>query len=67
MLGSMIDPDERQPYTVEPEDGRFRVLDWEGNVILVCGNSPSAEQYAVLMNQAFRCGFNAGYRKGRKP
>ena len=65
MLGSMIDPDESPPYTVEPEDGRFRVVDWEGNAILVCGDATSAEQYAVLMNQAFRRGFNAGYRKGR--
>ena len=67
MLGSMIDPDETQPYTVELEEGRFRVLDWEGNVILTCGDLSSAEQYAVLMTQAFRCGFNAGHRKGREP
>ena len=66
MLGSMIDPDERLPYTVEAEGGRFTVLDRERNVILVCGDSPNAEQYAVLMNQAFRCGFDAGYREGRK-
>ena len=63
----MIDPDEREPYTTRPEDGRFSVVDWEGNVILVCGDSPSAEQYAVLMNQAFRRGFKAGFRKGRRP
>jgi hypothetical protein len=65
MLGSMIDPDESQAYTVEPTDGRFSVVDWDGNAILVCGDATSAEQYAVLMNQAFRRGFNAGYRKGR--
>jgi hypothetical protein len=65
MLGGMIDPDESQPYTVEPEDARFRVVDREGNAILVCGDSISAEQYAVLMNQAYRRGFNAGYRKAR--
>jgi hypothetical protein len=65
MLGFMIDPDESQPYRVEPEDGRFRVVDWERNAILVCGDAMSAEQYAVLMNQAFRSGFNAGYRKAR--
>jgi hypothetical protein len=65
MLGAMIDPDESPPYTVEPEDGRFRVLDWEGNTILVCGDAASAEQYAVLMSQAFRRGFNAGHRKSR--
>ena len=60
----MFDPDESQPYTVEPEGGRFGVVDWEGNAILVCGDSMSAEQYAVLMNQAFRRGFNAGKARG---
>lgn len=63
----MIDPDETPPYTVEPDGGRFRVLDRDGRVILACGDAPSAEHYAALMNQAFRCGFSAGVRKGRKP
>ena len=63
----MIDPDEREPYAVQPEAGRFSVVDWEGNVILVCGDSPSAEQYAALINQAFRRGFKAGFRKRSKP
>jgi hypothetical protein len=63
----VIDPDERQPYTVEAEGGRFRVLDWEGRVILVCDDAPNAEHYAVLMNQAFRRGFDAGYGKARNP
>ncbi len=63
----MIDPDEREPYTVQPDQARFRVVDWEGNVMLTCGDSASAEQYAALMNQAFRRGFKAGFRKGRKP
>ena len=62
----MIDPDEKEPYTVQREEGRFRVVDWEGSVILACGDSPSAEQYAALMNQAFRRGFKSGFRKGRK-
>lgn len=63
----MIDPDENEPYTVQPEDGRFRVVDWEGNELLACGDQPSAEQYAVLMNRAFRRGYKAGFRKARKP
>lgn len=67
MLGAMSDPDESEPYTVQPEDGRFSVVDWEGNVILVCGDLPSADQYAALMKQAFRRGFKAGFRKGRTP
>lgn len=65
MLGSMVDPEDKPPYAVEPEDGRFRVVDGEGNTILVCGDAASAEQYAVLMNQAFRRGFSAGYREAR--
>jgi hypothetical protein len=63
----MIDLDEKEPYTVEPDAGRFRVVDWEGNVIMTCGDSHSAEQYAVLMNQAFRRGFKAGLRQARMP
>jgi len=63
----MIDLDEREPYNVEPDAGRFNVVDWEENVIMACGDSRSAEQYAALMNQAFRRGFKAGLRKGRTP
>ena len=63
----MIDPDETEPYTVQPEGGRFSILDWEGNVILMCGDSPSAEQYAALLNQAFRRGFKSGFHRGREP
>lgn len=61
----MIDPDETKPYTVVLNEGRIEVVDWEGNVVLVCGDAPSAEQYAALMNQAYRRGFKAGLRKGR--
>ena len=63
----MIDPDEQEPYRVEPDDVHFKVLDWEGNVALLCGDRGSAEQYAVLMNQAFRRGYKAGFRKARRP
>ena len=63
----MIDPDEQEPYRVELDGPRFKIVDWEENVALQCGDKPSAEQYAVLMNQAFRRGFKAGYRKARKP
>lgn len=63
----MIDPDEQEPYRIEPDGARFKVVDWEGNAALACGDRPSAEQYAVLMNEAFRRGFKAGFRKARKP
>ncbi len=61
----MIDPDEQEPYRIEPDGPRFKVVDWEENVALVCGDKTSAEQYAVLMNQAFRRGFKSGFRKAR--
>ena len=69
----MIDPDEQEPYRVErveraePDAVSFKVVDWEENVVLHCGDKPSAEQYAVLLNQAFRRGYKAGFRKARRP
>lgn len=62
----MFDPDETVPYTVCAEAGRFTVLDWEGNVAMVCSDARSAEQYAVLMIQAFRRGYKVGFRTARK-
>ena len=63
----MIDPDEQEPYRAEPDGLRFKVVDWEDNIALLCGDKQSAEQYAVLMNQAVRRGYKAGFRKARKP
>jgi hypothetical protein len=63
----MIDPDEQEPYRTEPDRARFKVVDWEDGVVLICGDAPSANQYAALMNQAYRRGFRAGFRKARKP
>ncbi len=65
MLPPMIDLDEKEPYRFEPDGPRFKIMDWEDNVVLACGDRPSAEQYAVLMNQAFRRGYKVGYRKAR--
>lgn len=63
----MIDPDEQQPYRVEPDGARFNVVDWEDGVALNCGDAQSADHYTALMNEAFRRGFKAGFRKARKP
>lgn len=63
----MIDPDEKEPYRVEPDGGRFKVMDWEDGTVMVCADEPSAGQYAALMNHAYRRGFKAGIRKARKP
>ena len=62
----MFDPDETVPYTVQPEAKQFAVVDWEGAVVVVCGDAHSAEQYAVLMTKAFRRGYKAGFRTARK-
>ena len=62
----MFDPDETVPYTVHVEANQFTVMDWEGNVAMVCGDAQSAEQYAVMMSQAFRRGYKVGFRTARK-
>ena len=63
----MIDPDEQEPYRSEPDGAHFKVVDWQGGTVLTCGDARSAEQYAVLMSQAWRSGYKAGIRKARKP
>ncbi len=56
-----IDP----PYQTQSNEGRARVVDESGRVVLDCGDPASAEQYAALLNQAFQRGFKAGFRIGR--
>ena len=45
------------PYRTQSTEGHARVVDEAGKVVLDCGNTASAEQYAVLLNQAFQRGF----------
>lgn len=52
-----MNPDETEPYTVVAEPPQFKVVDWEGAVILVCSDAASAGQYAALLCKAFRRGF----------
>ena len=68
MLARMIDPDEEEPYHVAPDDkgAQYQVLDWEGGVVMVCGDEHSAGHYAALLNAAFRRGFKAGFRQARR-
>jgi hypothetical protein len=42
------------------------VIDEQGHVVMVCGDAGNADQYAVLMNQAYQRGFRAGIRKAGK-
>ncbi|HTV42644.1 MAG TPA: hypothetical protein VMF08_18920 [Candidatus Sulfotelmatobacter sp.] len=55
------------PYRTQSADGHAQVVDESGKVVLDCGkvNLASAEQYAVLLNQAFQRGFKAGFRAAR--
>lgn len=63
----MTDPDETLPYRVAPEGDGFAVLDCDGNVIITTSTSVNADQYATLLNQAYRRGYRAGSRKGKRP
>ena len=63
----MTDPDENLPYSVEPVGDRFKVVDWEGNVIISSGEAANAEQYAALLNQTYRRGYKAGFRNAKRP
>jgi hypothetical protein len=59
-------PDGDQPaYRTEGEKDRFSVMDDGNRVIVVCRDKGSADQYASVLNEAFKKGFKAGFRKGK--
>jgi hypothetical protein len=62
----MTEDTDQPAYLVQAEGERFCVVDREGRVVIVCGDAGNAEQYAVLMNQAYQRGFKDGVRK-QKP
>ncbi|MFO1512898.1 MAG: hypothetical protein U1F83_08320 [Verrucomicrobiota bacterium] len=62
----MTDPDEALPYRAEPADDGFKVVDGEGNAIIVSSTLSNAEQYAALMNQSYRQGYKAGFRNAKR-
>ncbi len=55
------------PYQARSANGRGQVLDESGRVVLTCGDEASAANYAVLLNEAYRRGYKAGYREAKKP
>ncbi len=55
-----------RPYRVELTGGVAKVVDESGRVVLNCGDVANAEQYAVLLNQAFERGYKAGYRAAKR-
>ena len=59
------DPDELA-YKVQRDGERFCVVDLKERIVIACNDAANAEQYAVLMNQAFQRGFKAGVRKQRE-
>ena len=61
----MTDPDENEPYRIEPAPGVFQVVDAAGKIILACGDEANAGQYAALLSQAYDRGFKAGCRKAK--
>ena len=59
-------PNDEDPYRVSGEGRACSVLDASGITIMTCGDKANAEQYAALMNQAYREGFKEGYRAGKR-
>jgi hypothetical protein len=62
----MTDPEEIPPYRVAPEGNGFRVLDTNDHVIITCSTAANAEQYAALLNEAYRRGYKAGFRNAKR-
>lgn len=60
-----MDGDER-PYAPEERDGAWIVTFEERETVAACGGERNAEQYAALLNQAWRRGFQAGYRSAKR-
>ncbi len=56
---------EHPPYRCEDRDGRSIVVDENDREICACGGLPAAEQYAALMNAAYKKGYKQGYRAGK--
>ena len=57
------DPD--QPFSVDPQDGAYRVVYGADYTILECATEANAQHYLVLLTQAYRFGYKAGYRAAR--
>lgn len=54
------------PYRVQATENLFQVVDESGRVALGSGDRANAEQYAAMLNQAFRRGFKAGFRAAKR-
>jgi hypothetical protein len=61
----MPDDEGEQRYEVCEVDGAFQVHNPSGRVVIACPGRDNAEQYAVLLTEAYRLGFKAGFRAAR--
>lgn len=57
---------EDSAYVVEPRDNAFAVVSPSGMTIMECTDEHSANHYAELLTRAYRIGFKAGIRAGRR-
>ena len=58
-------PDElRSAYTTLERDGRYEICAPSGRVIMVCNDEASATHYVVMLNEAYRAGYQLGYSDG---
>ncbi len=62
----MTQNSETPAYRVSERDGNFDVINGSGNVVLTCGDEASAQNYAVLLAEAYQQGYKAGYREAKK-
>jgi hypothetical protein len=58
--------DENIPYRVSQQGNQFAVLDGSGKIIMVCRDEGSANEYAALLNQAYRQGYKTGHRDAKR-
>ena len=59
--------DEKVSYRTSLKNGVWAVQDESGRVVMACRDERSATDYTVLLNEAYRRGYKAGYRDSRKP
>ena len=58
--------EDARPYAVREREGKFEVRSGSDRVVMVCGDVGSAQQHALMLNEAWRLGFKAGRREARE-
>jgi hypothetical protein len=53
-------------YRAAKTDGGYNVLMPDGRVMLRCSDEASARHYAVMLDEAYKLGYKAGFRDGLK-